>query len=277
MPIPPEYEPQRASEEDAALPAKAEAAKPELGPEPGPGEPRQQTPAGQGSLPPDFEYVPDSPGAHSPGAPSSSNARGLTSSQEKLVSPTAPEALSRLKAALESGCQDIQELETMLEEARQASLEAPEVPDVAAVQRRVRALRTVESIKQALASRNVEQLSKAIDEARAAGVPEAQLSKAIEKRDGFLEERRRRVEEEQRQEEKKKLEVAAGCLQSAVDTKDPEALKDAIAGAERGGMAPVELEVARKFLADLQGGQNGQGGKRSSSIGKSMFGRRAKS
>lgn len=265
-----EYEPQRAGfqEESEALPSKQTQAELQA--------------AERSTLPSSFEYVPDqrsaspkaapkaaSPKAASPAAAALSAVAASPGNGQPVSEELKAQVVQKLQTALETACADIRELETLLEEARQASVD---VPEVKGLERRVRALRAIENINQAAAARNAEKLGRAIDDARAAGVPEAQLSKAVQMLEGLRAERQQRQESDRRGTEKRKQENALACLQRAVDERDLEKLSLALAGAEREGVPAKDLEAGKKLLADLRH----DGEKRSGSTGTSMFRRKPK-
>lgn len=250
-----EYEPQRTSEENEAFPTH-------------PGKNgTSDAKLSQGSLPPDYEYVPESASPHADHPPARSPTPKRT---DQVLDQPEPDLQGKLQKALEMTCSNVSELEALLKEASEASLD---VPEVAGVQKRVRAMRSMEDVNKAAKERNVEKLSEAIERAQDAGVTVLQLAKAGELLDSMREERRQRKEDEHRQQQKQKQEVARNCLQAAMDKKDPAELGLAITGAEREGIHPKELEAARQLAADLQQ----QGSKKSSIPGKSMFGGRKKS
>jgi len=265
-----EYEPQRAGgfqEENEALPPKETQAE---------RQPKERSPqkVGQGTtLPSSFEYVPDQRGA-APKKAASPAASALAAASPGNGQPVSDEVkaqvVQKLQNALDTSCADIRELETLLEEARQAGVE---VPEVRGIERRVRALRAIESINQAAGARNLEKLGRAIDDARAAGVPEAQLSKAVQMLEALKADRDQRKESERRGAEKRKQENAVACLQRAMEERDAEKLTLAIAGAEREGVPSKDLEAAKKLLADLRHDSE----KRSGGLGTSMFRRKPKS
>jgi len=252
-----EYEPTRAgggfTEEPEALPGSATALKAAS-----PGDPRSAHKANPSSLPSAIEYVPDdkerqAAAAIATGRADAPSPGGQSASPTPLAAASpgglAAEVVHRLQTALDTACSDIRELETLLEEARQAEVE---VPEVAGLKRRVRALRAIEGINQAALKRNEEKLSKSIEEARAAGVPDNQLTKAVQALETIRADRRKRQEEEKRRAEIRRREVAAACLRQAQEERDMEKLVQAIDGAQREGVDEKSVEVASKLLADLR-------------------------
>lgn len=228
-----EYEPQRASEESETFFKPSEAkvdSKAEM------------------SLPANFEYVPDSPNQayRAERRKETADSADFQGGAHVLPKP-APELQAKLSSVVEGGLSDVRQLETLLEEARQACLD---VPEVSALQRRVRALHEVSQ-----AQESIERLAKALEDARASGVPDSQLAEDAERLQALREERRRQQPASSRAEAgrvkrdylRKLVEGGRGGEQLA-----PEKLSMAISAAEREGAAAEELVAARKLLADLQ-------------------------